>query len=46
MQTYQSNWRELASAALLAILPIIIVFLFTQKYIVAAVAGGEQGSKE
>ncbi len=46
MQAYQANWRELASAALLAILPIIIVFLFTQKYIVAAVAGGEQGSKE
>lgn len=46
MQTYQANWRELASAALLAILPILIVFLFTQKYIVSAVAGGDQGAKE
>ncbi|KUO97322.1 carbohydrate ABC transporter permease [Ferroacidibacillus organovorans] len=45
MQTYQANWRELASAALLALVPIIIVFLFTQNHIVAAVAGGEQGSK-
>ena len=46
MQTYQANWRELTSAALLAILPIVIVFLFTQKHIVAAVAGGDQGAKE
>ncbi len=46
MQTYQSNWRELTSAALLAILPIVIVFLFTQKHIVTAVAGGDQGFKD
>ncbi len=46
MQTYQANWRELTSASLLALLPIIIVFLFTQKHIVAAVAGGEQGGKD
>ena len=46
MQTYQANWRELASAAMLALLPIVIVFLFTQRHIVAAVAGGEQGAKE
>lgn len=46
MQTYQANWRELTSAALLAILPIVIVFLFTQRHIVAAVAGGDRGSKE
>lgn len=45
MQAFQSHWRELASAAFLALVPIIIVFLFTQRYIVGAVAGGELAEK-
>lgn len=46
MQTYQTSWRTLTSAALLALLPIVVVFLFTQRYIVSAVAGGDAGTKE
>ncbi len=46
MQTYQSNWRELTSAALIALLPILVVFAFTQRHIVRAVAGGETPQKE
>ena len=46
MQTYQSNWRDLTSAALIALLPILIVFAFTQRHIVRAVAGGETPQKE
>lgn len=46
MQAYQANWRELASAALLALLPILIVFALTQHHIVRAVAGGELAQKE
>ncbi len=46
LQTYESNWRVLGSAALLALLPIIIMFIFTQRYIIQAVAGGDSGAKE
>ncbi len=46
MQAYQSHWRDLTSAALIALLPILIVFAFTQQHIVTAVAGGEVGQKE
>jgi ABC-type glycerol-3-phosphate transport system permease component len=46
MQAFQAHWRELASAALLALIPIILVFVFTQRYIVSAVAGGEMTQKE
>ncbi len=46
MQAYQANWRELTSAALLALLPILIVFALTQHHIVRAVAGGELAQKE
>lgn len=46
MQTYQANWRELASAALLALSPILVVFAFTQKHIVQAVAGGDLNAKD
>jgi multiple sugar transport system permease protein len=46
MQTYESHWRELASAALLALLPILVVFALTQRHIVTAVAGGDFVQKE
>lgn len=46
MQTYQSHWREMTAAALLALLPILVVFAFTQRFMVRAVAGGELGQKE
>lgn len=46
MQAYQLHWRDLTAAALLALLPILIVFSFTQQHIVRAVAGGEMGQKE
>lgn len=46
MQTYEANWRELTSASLLALTPILIVFVFTQKHIVHAVAGGDLNAKD
>ena len=46
MQAYQSEWRNLTAAALIALMPILIVFAFTQRHIVRAVAGGEAPQKE
>lgn len=46
MQAYQANWRELTSAALIALAPIVLVFALTQQHIVNAVAGGEMAQKE
>ncbi|MCL5066537.1 MAG: carbohydrate ABC transporter permease [Firmicutes bacterium] len=46
MQAYQSHWRELTAAALIALLPILIVFALTQRHIVSAVAGGEVTQKD
>lgn len=46
MQAYQSQWRLLTSAAFLVLVPIIVVFAFTQRHIVNAVAGGELAQKE
>ncbi|POB10546.1 carbohydrate ABC transporter permease [Sulfobacillus sp. hq2] len=46
MQAYEANWRELASAALIALSPILLVFAFTQRYIVQAVAGGDLNAKD
>lgn len=43
MQTYQANWRKLTSAVLLALTPIVILFLILQRHIVAGVAGRESG---
>ena len=34
-----THWRELAAASILTLTPIIIVFLFTQRYFVVSVAG-------
>jgi len=43
MQTFEANWRKLTSAVLLALLPVVIVFLLLQRYIVAGVAGRDSG---
>lgn len=43
MQTFEANWRKLTSATLLALLPIVIMFLFLQKHIVNGVAGRDSG---
>ena len=34
-----THWREIAGASLLTMLPILLVFVFAQRYFVAAVAG-------
>ena len=46
MQAYQTHWRDLTAAALIALLPILVVFALTQRHIVRAVAGGETTQKE
>ncbi len=43
MQTFEANWRKLTSAVLLALLPVVIIFLLLQRYIVAGVAGRDSG---
>ncbi len=43
MQTFEANWRKLASAVLLALLPIVVLFLAVQRHIVAGVAGRDSG---
>ena len=43
MQTFEANWRELTSAVLLALLPIVVLFLLLQRHIVAGVAGRDSG---
>ncbi len=42
-QTYEANWRKLTSAVLLALAPIVILFVFLQRHIVAGVAGRDGG---
>ena len=34
-----THWRELAAASILTLIPIIVMFLFTQRYFVVSVAG-------
>ena len=46
MNSFSGNWRVVTSAAALGILPIVIIFLFTQRYIIAGVIGGDVGNKE
>lgn len=46
MNSFQGNWRVVTSAAALGILPIVIIFLFTQRYIIAGVIGGDAANKE
>ena len=43
MQTFEANWRKLTSAVLLALLPVVILFLALQRHIVAGVAGRDSG---
>ena len=43
MQTFEANWRKLTSAVLLALLPIVLLFLLLQRHIVAGVAGRDSG---
>ena len=46
MQTFEANWRKLTSAVLLALAPIVVVFVLLQRHIVAGVAGRDAGIKE
>jgi ABC-type glycerol-3-phosphate transport system permease component len=46
MNSFAGNWRVVTSAAALGILPIVIIFLFTQRYIIAGVIGGDVANKE
>lgn len=42
--TFSSNWRYIASGSIISILPILMVFLFLQKYFIkGAVAGSVKG---
>ncbi|MHB8293945.1 MAG: carbohydrate ABC transporter permease [Acidimicrobiales bacterium] len=43
MQTFQANWRKLTSAVLLALLPIVVLFLALQRHIVNGIAGRDSG---
>lgn len=43
MQTFEANWRKLTSAVLLALFPIVVLFLFLQRHIVAGVTGRDSG---
>ncbi len=43
MQTFEANWRKLTSAVLLALLPVVLLFLALQRHIVAGVAGRDSG---
>lgn len=46
MNSFSGNWRVVTSASALGMLPIVILFLFTQKYIIAGVVGRDSGNKE
>ncbi len=43
MQTFEANWRKLTSAVVLALAPIVVLFLLLQKHIVNGVAGRDSG---
>lgn len=45
MQTYEANWRRLTSAVLLALAPVVVLFLLLQRHIVDGVAGRDSGVK-
>jgi raffinose/stachyose/melibiose transport system permease protein len=40
---YQSDWGVMTAAATIALLPVIIVFLFLQRYFIASIAGAVKG---
>ena len=43
MQTFEANWRKLTSAVLLALVPIVVLFLILQRHIVSGIAGRDSG---
>jgi ABC-type glycerol-3-phosphate transport system permease component len=46
MNSFQGNWRVITAASALGILPIVMIFLFTQRHIISGVIGGDAGNKE
>ncbi len=46
MATYSNNWRDLTSAAVIALVPVLVIFAFTQRYMVRAVVGEDRGVTE
>jgi ABC-type glycerol-3-phosphate transport system permease component len=46
MNSLQGNWRVITAASALGILPIVAIFLFTQRHIISGVIGGDSGNKE
>ena len=38
--TFQVNFRYTAAGIVLAILPVVLLFIFAQRYIINAIAGG------
>lgn len=46
MATFSNNWRELTSAAVIALVPVVIIFALTQRYMVQAVVGEDRGVTE
>ncbi len=43
MQTFEANWRKLTSAVIIALAPIVVLFILLQRHIVAGVAGRDGG---
>ena len=46
MASFSNNWRDLTSAAVIALVPVLIIFAFTQRYMVQAVVGEDRGVTE
>ena len=46
MQTFEANWRRLTSAVIIALAPIVVLFIALQRHIVAGVAGRDAGVNE
>jgi ABC-type glycerol-3-phosphate transport system permease component len=42
-QTYESDWRRMASAVLISVVPLIVLFLAARRQIMAAVVGDQDG---
>ncbi len=46
MASFSNNWRDLTSAAVIALVPVVVIFVFTQRYMVRAVVGEDRGVTE
>ena len=46
MASFSNNWRDLTSAAVIALVPVLVIFAFTQRYMVQAVVGEDRGVTE